>query len=115
MSGRYRLAFQNGSALVLDAVPALQLRPTPEGPQVSARLPLEDYVARVVDREGQARETQAAPGGERSRRNQRSGAGPARKRAGADDPAEAATGAVRPGLDSAGRATLNGRAERRQR
>lgn len=60
LSGRYRLAFQNGSALVLDAVPALQLRPTPEGPQISARLPLEDYVARVIDREGQARETQAA-------------------------------------------------------
>ncbi len=60
LSGRHRLVFQNGSALTLDAVPALQLRPTPQGPQITARLPLEDYVARVIDREGTARETQAA-------------------------------------------------------
>lgn len=60
LSGRHRLAFQNGSALVLDAVPALLLRSTPEGPQIRARLPLEDYVARVIDREGQARESEAA-------------------------------------------------------
>jgi len=60
LSGRYRLVFQNGSALTLDAVPALQLRLTSTGPQITARLPLQDYVARVVDREGTARDTQAA-------------------------------------------------------
>jgi uncharacterized protein YfaQ (DUF2300 family) len=60
LSGRYRLVFQNDSALTLDAVPTLQLRLTSTGPQITARLPLEDYVARVVDREGTARDTQAA-------------------------------------------------------
>ena len=60
MSGRHRIAFENGSQMVIDAVPALVLRRDVDGPHIRARLPLEDYVARVVDREGSARETQAA-------------------------------------------------------
>ncbi len=60
MRGRYRIAFGNGEQLTITAVPALQLLQGPLGPQITARLPLEDYVARVVDREGDARETQAA-------------------------------------------------------
>ncbi|MEO6281476.1 DUF2300 domain-containing protein [Roseateles sp.] len=60
LSGRHRIAFENGSQLLVDAVPALLLRRDVDGPHISARLPLEDYVARVVDREGKARETQAA-------------------------------------------------------
>lgn len=72
MRGRYRIAFQNGSELVIEAVPALMLGngaggtggangvDGADGPRIAARLPLEDYVARVVDREGDARETEAA-------------------------------------------------------
>lgn len=60
MRGRYRLAFANGQQLVIEAVPAQVLQYGATGPRIDARLPLEDYVARVVDREGDARETQAA-------------------------------------------------------
>jgi len=63
MRGRYRIAFENGQQLVMDAVPAQILRYEGQGAagaRIAARLPLEDYVARVVDREGDARETQAA-------------------------------------------------------
>lgn len=60
LRGRYRIAFQNGSQLVMEAVPAQVLRYGADGPRIAARLPLEDYVARVLDREGDARETEAA-------------------------------------------------------
>ncbi len=60
LRGRYRIAFQNGSQLVMEGVPAQVLRYGSDGPRIAARLPLEDYVARVVDREGDARETEAA-------------------------------------------------------
>ena len=60
LRGRYRIAFRNGSKLAIEAVPAQVLGYGPAGPRIVARLPLEDYVARVVDREGDARETEAA-------------------------------------------------------
>ncbi len=60
MNGRYRLAFDNGQALAIVATPALQLRRDAGKPTIEARLPLEDYVARVVDREGRADEPEAA-------------------------------------------------------
>jgi uncharacterized protein YfaQ (DUF2300 family) len=60
MRGRYRIVFRNSTQLPIDAVPALRLISTAEGPTIVARLPLEDYVARVVDREGQGREVAAA-------------------------------------------------------
>lgn len=60
LNGRHRIAFRNGTQLPVDAVPALQLRLERDGPVIDARLPLEDYVARVVDREGRATELEAA-------------------------------------------------------
>ncbi|MES2186258.1 MAG: DUF2300 domain-containing protein [Pseudomonadota bacterium] len=60
LRGRYRITFQNGSLLAMEAVPAQMLRYGADGPRIAARLPLEDYVARVVDREGDARQTEAA-------------------------------------------------------
>lgn len=59
LNGRLRIAFRNGTQLPVDAVPALQLREERDGPVIVARLPLEDYVARVVDREGRASELEA--------------------------------------------------------
>lgn len=56
----YRLEFANGQALALRGQPALSLRIEAGRPRLVARLPLEDYVARVLDREGDARETEAA-------------------------------------------------------
>jgi uncharacterized protein YfaQ (DUF2300 family) len=60
MRGRYRVTFVNSQQLVIEAVPAQILQYGAAGPHIEARLPLEDYVARVVDREGDGRETQAA-------------------------------------------------------
>jgi len=60
LNGRHRLVFVNGTQLVIDAVPAMALSRGEQGPIINARLPLEDYVARVVDREGRASETEAA-------------------------------------------------------
>jgi len=54
---RYALRFANGQSLEIPGQPELLLS---AGPQLQARLPLEDYVARVVDREGDAKETAAA-------------------------------------------------------
>jgi uncharacterized protein YfaQ (DUF2300 family) len=61
MNGRYQVAFDNGRSLPIEAVPSLQLqRDEQQRPLIMGRLTLEDYVARVIDREGNARETQAA-------------------------------------------------------
>jgi len=60
LNGRHRIAFRNGTQLPVDAVPPLQLRLERDGPVIDAHLPLEDYVARVVDREGRASELEAA-------------------------------------------------------
>jgi uncharacterized protein YfaQ (DUF2300 family) len=61
LRGRYKLQFDNGSSMAIDAVPALQLARASGGvPSIEARFALEDYVARVVDREGQAGEVAAA-------------------------------------------------------
>lgn len=60
MNGRYRITFRNGTELSLTAEPSLTLLRGTHGPEIHGRLTLEDYVARVVDREGDARETHAA-------------------------------------------------------
>jgi uncharacterized protein YfaQ (DUF2300 family) len=61
MQGRYRLAFANGTQLVMQGSAGMHLR-RPDGapPEIDGRLPLEAYVARVVDREGQAQPAAAA-------------------------------------------------------
>lgn len=58
--GAYTLQFANGQSLALRGQSLLRLRSVEAQQQLEARLPLEDYVARVVDREGDARETEAA-------------------------------------------------------
>ena len=60
LRGRYVVAFQNGTRLPVEAEPALRLIAERDGPAIVGRLPLESYVARVVDREGEAREVEAA-------------------------------------------------------
>ncbi|HSW05329.1 DUF2300 domain-containing protein, partial [Aquabacterium sp.] len=58
--GAHTLRFVNGQRLALRGQSALRLRMADAVPQLDARLPLEDYVARVIDREGDARDTAAA-------------------------------------------------------
>lgn len=62
LHGRHRVAFRNGSQLVIEASAGMHLRRDAGGasPEIDAHLPLEDYVARVIDREGQAQPHQAA-------------------------------------------------------
>lgn len=60
LSGRLRLEFRNGQWLTITAVPALELETGVDGPRIQALLPLEEYVARVIDREGDAQATAAA-------------------------------------------------------
>lgn len=51
---RVRIEFDHGTRLALDDADGLWLQRDGEAWQVNARLDVEDYVARVVDREGQA-------------------------------------------------------------
>ncbi|MDZ7813740.1 MAG: DUF2300 domain-containing protein [Ideonella sp.] len=57
---RYQLRFANGQSVALQGSAALQLRLEGGQPRLWARLPLEDYVARVLDREADATRTEAA-------------------------------------------------------
>lgn len=58
--GQYAFHFANGPKLIVPGQPEFQLTGSDKAPRLQARLPLEDYVARVVDREGDAREVSAA-------------------------------------------------------
>ncbi len=62
--GPHRVTFANGHVLPIDASPGLQLRVGGDAQShalfLDARWPLEDYVARVVDREGEGADVQAA-------------------------------------------------------
>ncbi|MFG6456217.1 DUF2300 domain-containing protein [Roseateles sp. BYS96W] len=58
--GTYTLKFANGQQLVVPSQPGLLLTGSPIAPRLQARMTLEEYVARVVDREGVATETAAA-------------------------------------------------------
>jgi uncharacterized protein YfaQ (DUF2300 family) len=58
--GRYSLRFANGEQISIQATPALGLVTHNGVPKLQARLSLEEYVARVLDREGDAREPAAA-------------------------------------------------------
>lgn len=58
--GPYTLQFANGQRLTVPDQSALLLTGSPSAPRLQARLPLEDYIARVVDREGDAAEPAAA-------------------------------------------------------
>ena len=61
ISGPHRVTFANGHVLAINASPGLELRVGPAHALfLDGRWPLEDYVARVVDREGDATQTEAA-------------------------------------------------------
>ncbi len=61
LNGRYVVRFENGGSLALRSAGELSLRWRRDGrPEVQGRHGTDDYLARVVDREGSARETEAA-------------------------------------------------------
>jgi len=61
LDGRYRVGFVNGNWLEIESHGELALRHGADGvPRIRGRLGLNDYVARVLDREGDASETAAA-------------------------------------------------------
>ncbi len=60
ISGAYRVTFTNGNVLPIDASPGLQLLAGAGALRLEGRWSMEDYVARVVDREGDATQVAAA-------------------------------------------------------
>lgn len=60
ITGPHRVAFASGRELAIDASPGLQLRTGAGATRLEGRWTLEDYVARVVDREGDATQPAAA-------------------------------------------------------
>ena len=61
LNGRYRLQFENGNWLSVDAQGSLALGQGQDGLlRINGRFSVNDYVARVVDREGNAKSPQAA-------------------------------------------------------
>ncbi len=61
LNGRYRLQFENGNWLSVQAQGSLALSQNQDGPpRINGRFSVNDYVARVVDREGNAKSPQAA-------------------------------------------------------
>jgi len=59
LRGRYRIRFDNGVWLTVASRGELQLSDDGPAPRIAARLPLNDYVARVVEREGSAQPPEA--------------------------------------------------------
>lgn len=60
LRGRYKLTFENGNTAVIESAGELQWRSNGQGPEISAELDLDEYVARVVDREASAQPAHAA-------------------------------------------------------
>ncbi len=61
LTGKYRLQFVNGNSLDIQSNGSLTLQRDPGmAPQINGRLGINDYVARVIDREGDASNLQAA-------------------------------------------------------
>lgn len=61
LSGKYRLQFANGNSLDINSNGSLTLQRSPGmAPQINGRFSINDYVARVIDREGDANNTQVA-------------------------------------------------------
>src|SRR5439155_786431 len=60
LDGTYRVEFQNGRSLDVTSRGTLRLARDTGAPTLSARLGLNDYVARVLDREAAARPMEAA-------------------------------------------------------
>ncbi|PXX39805.1 DUF2300 domain-containing protein [Undibacterium pigrum] len=61
LSGKYRLQFANGNSLDINSNGSLTLqRSAGMAPQITGRVSINDYVARVIDREGDASNIQVA-------------------------------------------------------
>ncbi|WP_158881178.1 DUF2300 domain-containing protein [Rhodanobacter sp. L36] len=60
LNGRFRVEFVNGHWIDIESHGEMQLRGAAGDPHLSARLGLNDYIARVVEREGDASESAAA-------------------------------------------------------
>lgn len=60
LQGRYRVGFENGNWLRIHSRGELQLDTSDGKPRISGRFTLNDYVARVIDREADAGELAAA-------------------------------------------------------
>jgi len=60
LQGRYRVGFDNGNWLRIAPRGELQLAATPKGPRITGRVTLNEYVARVIDREAGTADTEAA-------------------------------------------------------
>jgi len=60
LSGRYRVTFENGNAVLIRSGGELSMELRGRTPVIRGRLVLSDYIARVVDREADARQTHAA-------------------------------------------------------
>jgi uncharacterized protein YfaQ (DUF2300 family) len=60
LRGRHRVTFENGNTLVFQASGEMRLDRAGARPRLRARLPLSEYVARVLDREADPGPTQAA-------------------------------------------------------
>ncbi|HTT41116.1 MAG TPA: DUF2300 domain-containing protein [Burkholderiales bacterium] len=60
LSGQYRVTFENGNAVLISSGGELSMEVRGQTPVIWGRLALSDYVARVVDREADARLTHAA-------------------------------------------------------
>ncbi|WUR16194.1 DUF2300 domain-containing protein [[Empedobacter] haloabium] len=61
LNGRYVVTFENGNSLALRSNGELQVeRGSDERPRVRGRLGVNEYVARVIDREGSTRDPEAA-------------------------------------------------------
>ncbi|MET1079226.1 MAG: DUF2300 domain-containing protein [Pseudomonas sp.] len=60
LQGHYQVQFENGNRLSIESRGELFLQPETQGLQLIARLPREEYVARVLEREASARPVEAA-------------------------------------------------------
>lgn len=60
LNGRFQALFVNGNRIAIDSERQLLLSWDQAKPRLSARFALEEYIARVLDREADARETAAA-------------------------------------------------------
>lgn len=60
LRGRYKLIFNNGNSTVIDSAGEMTVRHGALGQDIYAELDLDEYVARVIDREAQARPAHAA-------------------------------------------------------
>ncbi len=60
LKGAYRVLFQSGQSIDIQSQGELRWQASPSGPRIEGELPLDEYVARVLDREASPEPAQAA-------------------------------------------------------